>query len=77
MDYSRMGSPAFVVGRPRTPARVSCPPMGSSIVLSNTTCSELWLATKQLATVHPILVGLTESHDQRKGWLAWRFAVDP
>jgi hypothetical protein len=28
------------------------------------------------ASVHPILVGLTEWHDQRKGWLAWRFAVD-
>jgi hypothetical protein len=26
--------------------------------------------------VHPILVGLTESHDQRKGWIAQRSAVD-
>jgi hypothetical protein len=25
--------------------------------------------------VHPILVGLTESRDQRKGWLAQRSAV--
>ena len=25
--------------------------------------------------IHPILVGLTESHDLRKGWLAWRSAV--
>src|SRR4029453_7503375 len=26
--------------------------------------------------VHPILVGRTESHDQRKGWIAQRSAVD-
>jgi hypothetical protein len=26
--------------------------------------------------IHPILVGLTESPDQRKDRLAWRFAVD-
>jgi hypothetical protein len=26
--------------------------------------------------VHPILVELMESRDQRKGWLAWRLAVD-
>jgi hypothetical protein len=28
------------------------------------------------SAVHPILVGLTKSHDQRKGWIAWRLAVD-
>jgi hypothetical protein len=33
-------------------------------------------STAGRAAVHPILVGLTESHDQRKGWLAWRSAVD-
>jgi hypothetical protein len=27
--------------------------------------------------VHPILVGLTEYHHQRKGWIARRSAVDP
>jgi hypothetical protein len=27
--------------------------------------------------VHPILVGLTEEHDQRKGWIARRSSVDP
>jgi hypothetical protein len=26
--------------------------------------------------IHPIPVAPTESHDQRKGWLAWRSAVD-
>jgi hypothetical protein len=28
------------------------------------------------AAVHPILVGLMEWHDQRKGWIAQRSAVD-
>jgi len=26
--------------------------------------------------IHPIPVPLTEGHDQRKGWIAWRWAVD-
>jgi len=30
----------------------------------------------RMGVIHPILVGLTESHDQRKGRLAWRSAVD-
>jgi hypothetical protein len=29
-------------------------------------------STAGRAAVHPILVGLTELHDQRKRWLAWR-----
>ena len=28
----------------------------------------------RIAMVHPILVGPSESHDQRKGWIARRFA---
>jgi hypothetical protein len=32
--------------------------------------------TRRRTAVHPILVGLTESHDQHKAWLAWRSAVD-
>ena len=31
---------------------------------------------RRRTAVHPILVGLTEWPDQRKGWLAWRSAVD-
>jgi hypothetical protein len=27
-------------------------------------------------SIHPILVGPTDYHDQRKGWIAWRLAVD-
>jgi hypothetical protein len=29
------------------------------------------------ATVHPIPAALTESRDQRRGWIAQRSAVDP
>ena len=32
--------------------------------------------TPRRTAVHPILVGRTDSHDQRKGWIAWRLAVD-
>ncbi len=35
--------------------------------------TQAWIWTP---TIHPILVGLTESHDQRKGWIAQRSAVD-
>jgi hypothetical protein len=33
------------------------------------------LVSSSETTIHPIPVGLTESRDQRKGWLAWRSAV--
>jgi len=34
------------------------------------------LRVKTEGAVHPILVGPTESHEQRKGWIARRSAVD-
>src|SRR5215216_7985478 len=70
-NRSRNGPRPTSCGPARAPGpRRDSPPVGNRPPVGRASWRD------RSITVHPILVGPTEWHHQRKGWIAWRSAVD-